>query len=226
MTQPELSNVDITVYALYRLRGHERKVHTEEIAFEAFQLAKERFGWKLAQFRARGFPDKEVARIALMDAAKQKYGALVEGRAGVEARGKDTDGWMLTPAGSAWVRENVARLEQGLEVARPNMPKAEAARFRKQISSQQLFHTYLQRGNLTGESPYALTDMLNASPDAPKEVVAAKFLRVQATAALIGDRTIEKFLDACAKAFPDLLATAKPRNVEGHNDETEARAGN
>jgi hypothetical protein len=209
MAETELSNVDITVYALSRLRGHERKVHTEEIAVEAFQLAKERFGWKLREFREKGFPDKEVARIALMDAAKEKYGALVEGRSGVEARGKDTDGWMLTPAGSAWVRDNFSRLEQGLGTSRPNMSKAEADRFRKRITSQPLFQKYLQKTDLAGESPYALTDMLNTSPDAPKEVIAAKFLRVQATAALIGDPTIAGFLDACARAFPNLLSVIR-----------------
>ena len=56
MAQAELSNVDIAVYALFRLRGHERKLHTEEIAYEAYGLAKERFGWKLAQFRKKCFP--------------------------------------------------------------------------------------------------------------------------------------------------------------------------
>ena len=209
MATLELSNVDITVYALYRLRGYERKIHTEEIAFEAYNLAKERFGWRLQEFRAKGFPDKEVARIALMDAAKEKYGALVEGRAGVEAKGKDTDGWMLTPAGSAWIRQNLARVKSGLGATRPDMSKADADRFRKRITSQPLFQDFLKKSDLTGESPYALTDMLNTSPDAPKEVIATKFARLRSTAELAGDSLISRFCEACAIAFSDLLSKPK-----------------
>jgi hypothetical protein len=83
----ELSNIDVVLYALYKLDGHMRKVHTEEIAYDAYKLAKERFGWRLQQFREMDLPDKELVRMSLMDAAKEKYGCLVEGRAGVEATG-------------------------------------------------------------------------------------------------------------------------------------------
>jgi hypothetical protein len=79
MTEPELSNVDIVFYALFKLGGDERKIHTEEIAYEAHSLAKERFAWRLSRFRDMGFPDKEPVRRALMDAAKEKYGHLAEG---------------------------------------------------------------------------------------------------------------------------------------------------
>ena len=61
MAQAELSNVDIAVYALFKLRGHERKLHTEEVAYEAYELAKERFSWKLTQFREKGFPTRSLS---------------------------------------------------------------------------------------------------------------------------------------------------------------------
>src|SRR5258707_1596412 len=104
MTEPELSNIDLVVYALFKLGGDERKIHTEEIAYEAYSLAKERFGWRLRRFRDMGFPDKEPVRRALMDAAKEKYVHLAERRAGVHAQGKDTDGRALTPASLTWIR--------------------------------------------------------------------------------------------------------------------------
>lgn len=47
----ELSNIDIALFALYKLGGTAKKVHTEEIAWEAYKLAKERFSWQLAEFR-------------------------------------------------------------------------------------------------------------------------------------------------------------------------------
>jgi hypothetical protein len=205
MTQPELSKVDIAVYALDRLGGYQRKFHTEEIAYKAYEIAKERFSWKLAQFRERGFPDKEPVRSALMDAAKKKYGSLVEGRSGVEAKGKDTDGWRLTPSGAAWVRENKDRIEQALGQAHPQTRTMDAARFRRQIVTQPLFRKFVKRGELTGESPYALTDMLNTSPDAPKETVSMKFTGLRSSAEFVGDEEVLRFLDACVRAFPGLL---------------------
>ena len=99
MAQPALSNIDVVVYALFKLGGYERKIHTEEIAYEAYCLAKERFTWKLRRFRDMGFPDKERVRRGLTDAAREKYGRLVEGRADVNAKGKETDGWVLTLEG-------------------------------------------------------------------------------------------------------------------------------
>jgi len=65
MAEQELSNVDVVVYAVFKLGGHERKVHTEEVAYEAYQLAKERFGWRLPKFRKKGFPNKEPVRFRL-----------------------------------------------------------------------------------------------------------------------------------------------------------------
>ena len=92
MAQPALSNIDVVVYALFKLGGYERKIHTEEIAYEAYCLAKERFTWKLRRFRDMGFPDKERVRRGLTDAAREKYGRLVEGRADDGASGRDSGG--------------------------------------------------------------------------------------------------------------------------------------
>src|SRR5215469_15983298 len=139
MTAPEVSNVDVVVYTLFKLGGHGRKIQTEEIAYEAYKLAKERFGWRLKKFREMGFPDKEPVRSGLMDAAKEKYGQLVEGRAGVEAKGKESDGWVLTPEGVTWIRENEKRIESALAVTRPSTPSVDARRFKRQIREQPLF---------------------------------------------------------------------------------------
>jgi len=214
MARPQLSNIDVAVYALFRLGGHERKLHTEEIAYEAFELAKERFGWKLPQFRRRDFPDKEPVRFALEDAAKEKYGCLVEGRSGAESKGKDTDGWRLTPTGAGWVRKNKDRIEQALGQTRPQTRPVDAGRFRRQIVKQPLFRKFVEKGELVGESPYDLTDMLNTSPDAAKEVISTKFTTLRSIAELVEDEEILRFLDACARAFPGLLTADTTKRDE------------
>ena len=205
MKADELTNIDIVLYALFRLDGHQHKVHTEEVAHEAYKLAKDRFGWRLQKFREKDFPDKEPVRISLMDAAKEKYGSLVEGRSGVEATGKEIDGWAFTPQGAKWIRDHHKRIEGKMGLERSKITKKDADRFIRQIKEQSLFRSFAQ-GNLGKESRYALTDMLNTSPDAPKNIVTKKFRRLQSTAELAGNEEIIRFLNECTAAFSGILS--------------------
>jgi hypothetical protein len=49
----ELSNIDVVVYAIFRLGGIEKKIHTEDIAMECFKLSKERFSWTLPEYKLK-----------------------------------------------------------------------------------------------------------------------------------------------------------------------------
>lgn len=207
MRNDELTNIDIVLYALFRLAGHKHKVHTEEIAFEAYTLAKDRFGWRLPKFRRLDFPDKEPVRISPMDAAKEKYGSLVEGRSGTEATGKEVDGWAFTPAGARSMRDQVSRIESNLGADQPKLSKKDSDRFIRQMKSEALFKSFTQN-TLAKESRYSFTEMLNASPDAPKNIIVKKFKRLQSTAELVGDAEIINFLNACAMAFPEFYEKA------------------
>ncbi len=221
MTEPELSNVDVVLYALFKLGGDERKIHTEEIAYEAHSLAKERFTWRLSRFRDMGFPDKEPVRRALMDAAKEKYGHLAEGRAGVHAKGKETDGWALTPEGVTWIRENEKRITSTLGTTRAGMPFVDALRFKVRMHEQRLFRRFLEKGKLEGQNLYNFTDMLNTSPGAPKEEIALKFRKLHSTAELVADQQIISFLDACAQAFSTVLTSPATKGQRPESNSTD-----
>ncbi len=206
MAEKALTNIDVALIALLQLGGFERRVHTEQVAVKAFELDPARFGWRLKEFREKGFPDKEPVRIALMDAAKEKYGALVDGRSGVESSGKDADGWTFTPAGARWIREREANIGRRLGLQKSKLPQTETARFVKQIKSQPLFTSFKENQELVDESPFAFTDMLNVSPDASRAVVNRKFQRLRSTAELSGDDEVCGFLEACARRFSALLS--------------------
>jgi hypothetical protein len=207
MLQRALSNIDVVVYALFKLGGYERKIHTEEIAYEAYCLAKERFAWKLRRFRNMGFPDKERVRRGLADAAKEKYGCLVEGRADVHIKGRETEGWVLTPEGVTWIRKNEKRIESVLGTTRPRTPFVDTLRFKKRMREQPLFRRFLENQNLEGQNLYNLTDMLNISSDSPKEVIAMNFRTLRSNAELVGDQQIIAFLNGCALAFSTVLTS-------------------
>jgi hypothetical protein len=201
----ELSNIDIALFALYRLGGVSKKVHTEEIAWEAYQLAKERFSWRLPEFRRRGFPDKTLVYFALGDAKKKKYGKLVTGRAGGDIGGSELEGWRFTPQGVIWIKENEIRITTALKQEVPDLPKVQAERFMKQLKSDSCFKYFQENKNIDEVSQYAFTDMLGCTPDAPKDIIKQKFERLLATAELVNDNEILKFLEECKSKFSSLL---------------------
>lgn len=201
----ELSNIDIALFALYKAGGISKKVHTEEIAWEAFQLAKERFSWRLPKFREKGFPDKTPIRFALEAAKKKEHGELVTGRAGGDINRPELEGWRFTPEGAEWIKKNESRISQTLKHEAPNMPKLEAGRFIKQLKNDAAFMAYIRDGNLDKVSSYMFTDMLGCAPDASKEIIQQKFEHFLTTSNLVKDKEILQFLEACSNKFSKLI---------------------
>lgn len=205
MSNRSITNVEVVVLALGRLGGATKKVFSEEIAVEAHRLAPERFSWRLAQYRDRGWPDKYVVRYALEDAIRQEYGHMVDGSYSTEL---SKDGWELTPAGAQWLEKNAERVASKLNLDGPKIPKQDAARFVKQLKRDPLFKVY-RAGKLESVTAYHFTDMLNCSPDAPKELIKSKFDRLRTISRLAGDPQVVEFLEDCAVKFAGLLAAAK-----------------
>ena len=202
----ELSNIDITLFALYKAGGISRNVHTEKVAWEAYQLAKERFSWRLQEFRKKGFPDKTPIRFALEDARKKKYGKLVTGRAGGDINRPELEGWRFTPEGAEWIKKNENRISQALKQTAPDLPKLEAERFVKQMKSDHSFVTFAKKKNLDEVTPYMFTDMLGCAPDASREIIQQKFAHLLTTANLVKDKEILQFLRGCAAKFTKLIS--------------------
>ena len=74
MNEEILTNVDVVLYALFTLGGATKKIHTEKIAWESYQLSREKFSWSLNEFKKMGFPDKTTGRYALETAKKRLLG--------------------------------------------------------------------------------------------------------------------------------------------------------
>ena len=205
--EKEVSKMDIALYALYKLGGISKKVHTEEIAWEAYQLSKEKFSWCLPKFIKLGFPDKLTVLVALETAHKEKYGRLVLGRAGRDASGK-MDGWHFTPQGVKWIKENEERILMGLKQDErvSDMPERDRERFIKKLKADLFFKLYQEKKSLEEASQYMFTDMLVCAPDASKDIIRQKFEQLENNATLVNDKEILNFLKACREKFKDLIA--------------------
>jgi hypothetical protein len=197
------SNLDIVMYALGRLNGSTQKISTERIAHESFKLTPDRFSWILQEYRH--IPDKYVAKTTLEDAAKKKYGALVQGQ---YARDQSRDGWTLTPAGVRWLEQNGERIAKALGQVTAHKPKLsplEVKRFKSRMAKDRAFRIFATTGSVNEVSHYMLADMLQASPDARHDVLRHKFDHLQSTAQLAADNDILAFLHACRAHFSNLL---------------------
>lgn len=202
----ELSNIDIALFALYKLGGITKKIHTEYIAWEAYQLAKERCSWRLSEFREKGFPDKTPVRFALEQAKKKENGRLVTGRAGGDINRPELEGWCFTPEGAEWIKQNEGRISKALKQTVPDLPKLVAERFVKQLKNDPCFVSFTKNRALDEVTSYMFTDMLACAPDAPKEIIKQKFEQFLTTAKLVKDKEILEFLKACETKFAKLLA--------------------
>jgi len=182
-------------------------MHTEHIAYESFKLSPNRFSWILQEYRQ--VPDKYVAKTTLEDAAQRKYGALVHGQ---YARDQSRDGWMLTPSGVRWLEEHGESIAKALAQAAPHKPKLsplEIKRFKSRMAKDRSFQIFKATGALDKVSHYMLADMLQASPDAPPDVLQHKFNHLLSTAQLAKDNDILTFLQACARQFKNLLGSVE-----------------
>lgn len=203
MTTAELSNVDVVVYVVFKLGGIEKKIHTEHIAMECFRLCKERFRWRLHEYR--NYPDKQHVREALKGAVYFKDGAIITGRAGVEASGKETDGWMLTPKGAKWIIKNYRRIEKALKIETTAAKRPDIQRILRKFKQEKCYQRFLQYGALKDMSEYDFKDMLNCGPDAYPETIRKEFNRLKTQGEITQNKSILSFLEACKKAFGHLM---------------------
>ena len=86
LTRPEAATL-----ALFACGGGSESIHTEDVAIKASELAPGMFAWEKHPDRI----DKELVRVALSDARLKKHYAL----------GSHDQGWMLTPLGLEWARQ-------------------------------------------------------------------------------------------------------------------------
>lgn len=210
MKKIELSNTDVVVYAIFKLGGAEKKIHTERIAMECFKLSKERFCWRLPEYRE--YPDKEITRLTLKNLSKSKnskFGQLVTGRSGVEASGKETDGWMLTPQGVQWILKNQTKIEKVINTEIIPAKRPDVQRILRKFGEEKCYRMFQRYGHLKQVTEYDFKDMLRCSPDAHVETIRKEFEKLKTHGQITQDKTILSFLEACEKTFKHVMYTRK-----------------
>lgn len=201
MPPTELSNIDIALYALYKLGGDTAPIHTEDVALKCFELVAERFSWK----KYPQYPETDPARSALSDATKSEYGKLAR-RVLRKIAGRPQSHWVLTSAGLEYVRDRLellSRLEKGQITV--DAGHTEDNRFIAQIKKHVAFQKFLRSGTCGGVEKYEFTDLLHCSLDASPKVIRDRFERLRARIEKAGAEEVKRFLALCENQFAGML---------------------
>ena len=192
----------MVVYALYSLGGATQRFHTEDIALKCFELWPSAFSWtKYPQY-----PDKDIVRVALTDARKEKYGYLVDGRAG-QTRGqanrtkreRAADGWVLTDAGVNWSETNKERFESARPVAKEHRQKS--MQFLGRVRKHKVFSLYKDNPDKFYPSIGDLADLLRCRVDADDAVWQERFERIRKHAVATGQDEFVGFVERSIQAY-------------------------
>ena len=190
-TMRDITNLDVTLYALHLVGGDAVYVATEDVAVKAFDLYPERFGL----IKYPQYPDVEAVRMALIHMrVHDKQNPLVEG--------DQRKGWRITNLGLSWLASNRNAVELALSDKHPRdrrvakgkiitRGKMRAVYLKRLLDSRAYirwqegieptiydFYDLMRVDQYTPESVYQkhLADMVDALGDSPQLVDFLKLL--------------------------------------------------
>lgn len=191
-------NRELVVYGLYAAGGANQRVHTEDVALKCWALFPTAFSWtKYSQF-----PDKDIVRVALTDARKDKYGAMVTGRVeGLAHNADEPDGWLLTEAGLQWIAQNRPAFEaEGADPQRKAHRQLLLKRV-KEISGSNLFHAFQRDGDAFAPGIGELASFLKCRVDANPSIWERRLADIRRLSIDTAESELSRFADACSRAY-------------------------
>lgn len=200
MPGPARANRELVVYGLYVAGGATERIHTEDLALKCWELFPDSFSWtKYAQY-----PDKDIVRVALTDARKEKYGALVVGRVEGHAAGPgnaEPEGWLLTEKGLTWVKENAHLFgDDGTKHERKAHRQLVLRRV-KELKTSDLYHRFEESGSSFSTSIGELAAFLKCRVDANEAVWERRLADIRRLGIDAAEDAIGRFAAACSDAY-------------------------
>jgi hypothetical protein len=96
----------------------------------------------------------------------------------------------------------------------PRLPPVQIKRLRLRLDRNPIYTQYASSGTLEGVSRFMVADLLQASPDAPHDLLKSKLDRLISIAELAQDEKILSFLRALYKYFSEVLSQDKGSDHE------------
>lgn len=133
-----LTRPQAVTLALYALGADTASFDTEDVAMRVEKIAPGMFSWQKYPDRT----DKELVRVALSD-ARLKAGLVI---------GSHSDGWMLTPKGLEFARENATEMKSGQVPKRRTRDDAQWQKERTRLMTSDAYQHY-RNGALDAVTP-------------------------------------------------------------------------
>jgi len=200
LSGPVRANRELVVYCLYVAGGATERVHTEDLALKCWELFPDSFSWT----KYPRYPDKDIVRVALTDARKDKYGALVSGRVEGHASGVghgEPEGWLLTDKGLAWIKENLSVFgDDGAQHERKAHRQLLLRRV-KELKTSDIYRRFTESGSSFSPSIGELAAFLKCRVDANEAVWERRIADIRRLGIDAAEDAIGQFAAACSNAY-------------------------
>ena len=197
----KLSNIDVTIYALYKLGGWQKRIHTEDIALECFRLAPRKFSW----IKYPKYPDISPVYFSLGDAKKKEYGELVIGETERKRTVKIIGGWMLTIKGIRWIKNNIFRIEQVLSENKIRGERLFIDRKINALYKSKAFNKFLLEGDKANISHAEFAESLICTVNTGVDILNTRLNEIDSTAEVLRKDELKKYVNFCRVKFALLL---------------------
>ena len=197
----KLSNIDVTIYALYKLGGWQKRIHTEDIALECFKITPRKFSWtKYSQY-----PDIMPVLFSLEAAKKKRYGELVVGETERKRTVKIIGGWMLTIKGIRWIKDNIFRIEQVLSENKITRGRLSIDRKIDELYKSKAFNKFLLERDKANISYSEFAESLICTVNTGVEILNSRLDQIDSIAEELNKEELKNYVNFCRMKFALLL---------------------
>ena len=195
---------ELATYALGKLGGSFRSIHTEVIAQKAHELFPDAFSWA----KYPDIPDKEIVRAALADARKERHGALVDGQSERASghpskanRKRAPNRWILTDTGIKWFNHKTSHWENDADALTFSAHRQTALRRLHRVLNHRVFHDYDLEPESFVPSLGDLASLLRCRVDASEDVWEIRLDGLKRDATASNRKELADFITKCRGAY-------------------------
>ena len=194
------ANRELVVYGLYLAGGATDRIHTEDVTLKCWELFPDSFSWtKYPQY-----PDKDIVRVTLTDARKDKYGALVSGRVEGHASGAgraEPEGWILTENGLAWIKDNMHLFGNDTANYERKAHRQLILRRVKELKTSDLYRRFVESNTAFSPSIGELAAFFKCRVDASEAVWERRLSGIRRLGIDAAEDAVGQFVAACSIAY-------------------------
>jgi len=196
-----LNNIDIVMYALYKLGGWQKRINTEDIALECFRITPRKFSW----IKYPQYPDIMPVLFSLESAKKKQCGALVIGETERKRTTKLIGGWILTVKGIRWIKDNIFRIEQALNENKITIGRLSTDRKIDELYKSIAFKKFITTQEKANISHVEFAESLICTVNTGVKILNDRLDQLNSIAEELNKKEVKSYVNFCRKKFESLL---------------------